>query len=139
MFGVFVIVLGAHLLIDSTIFIANMMNISELIISIIVIAIGTSLPEIATVVAAAIKRMEGIAIGAAVGSNIFNLTALALASLATPIHVTRSLVLFSIPLMILVSVLLLVTLRTGWKLKRREGILFLIVYAVFIYMQFIVW
>ncbi len=135
--GGLLVVFGAKLLIDSTIFIAGSLGISEFIIAIIVIAIGTSLPEFATSITAVRKGLRGIAIGNIIGSNIFNLSILGLSSLVSVIPVTAHIITIDLPIMLVVSALLLLFIRTKWNISRIEGAFLLGFYAVFVALQFV--
>ncbi|RLI97664.1 MAG: sodium:calcium antiporter [Candidatus Aenigmatarchaeota archaeon] len=131
------VVLGANFMVESTVSIARGFGIPELVISMIIIALGTSLPELATSVAAAIKRMRGISLGNIIGSNIFNIAILGLSSMLAPLAVTPHVVFIDLPVMIGVTAALLVFMRTGWKITRKEGAFLVAVYMAFIASQFV--
>lgn len=137
LFGGVIVVMGAQLLINSTTNIASWLNVSELLISLLVISIGTSLPELAVAITSAIRRVKGISIGNIIGANIYNVFVLGLASLAAPIPVTQNLVFFNIPLMIILSFSLLFFIRSKWKITKNEGFILLSIYLIFIFLQFI--
>lgn len=128
--GVF---LGTKLLVDSAIDIALMRGVSENVIGVTLVAFGTSVPELAVSISSIIKRSEDIVIGNIIGSNIFNILWVGgIASLVGPLSVDSVLLRFNVPLMILVAILLLVFMRTGWKLERWEGAVFVTIYIGFI-------
>jgi len=135
--GSVLVILGANMLVTSTINIAEWLGVPELVIALIVIAIGTSLPEFVTSFVAALKKMRAISIGNIVGSNIFNTAILGMASLFRTVPATPSVVFVDIPAMILLSVMLFIFMRTGWKISRLEGAIMLMVYLIFIYLQFL--
>lgn len=135
--GGVVVVIGAEVLIFSTLRISEMIGISELVISLIAIAIGTSLPELAVSFTAAFKGMRGISIGNIIGSNIFNISILGIASVFSVVPVTQTIVQISLPIMIILSLLLLVFMKTKWEISRKEGVVLLLVYAAFIYLLFV--
>jgi cation:H+ antiporter len=135
--GAGIIILGANMLVFSTVNIAQSLGVSELVISMIMVAIGTSLPELATSFVAAVKKMGGISIGNIIGSNIFNITILGLTSLVVPIPVNWHIVFVDIPIMILITVVFLLFIRTGWKITRPEGLTLLAFYAFFLISQFV--
>ena len=137
MAGGLTVVAGAHLLVHSTVQIARWLDIPEILIAIIVIAIGTSLPELATSVTAAVKHMRGISLGNIIGSNIFNIAILGIASLFNAAPANSHVVSLDLPVMLAVTVLLLLFMRTGWKLSRKEGLILLAVYCLFVAMQFL--
>lgn len=134
--GLVALIVGARLVVDSAIFIARIFGISELVISITAVAIGTSLPELATTIVAALKREHDIIVGNIIGSNIFNIGILGLVSIIHPIKVDSELLKFEFPVMLFFSILILPIMMTGKRISRIEGILLLVLYAVFIYMVF---
>ncbi len=135
--GAFV-VFGARLLIISTVGITGLFGIPEMLIAMLVIAFGTSVPELATVVTAAYKGLKGIAIGNIIGANIFNISTIGIVSLIHTVPVTQKLIMVNIPMMLVLSLLLLIFIRTGWRFSRKEGFALLVLYGVFIALQFVV-
>ncbi|WP_206352179.1 calcium/sodium antiporter [Tautonia rosea] len=140
-FGLTILVIGADLLVQAATAIAKGLGVSELIIGLTVVAIGTSLPEMATSLIAALKGEREMALGNAVGSNIFNIFAvLGLASLVAPdgVSVSRAALNFDIPVMIAVAVSCLPVVFTGARIARREGLLFLgyyVAYLAYLYLK----
>ena len=125
---------GGDLIVDSAVKIASELQVSEEIIGLTIIAIGTSLPELATSVVAALRGNSGIAIGNVVGSNIFNsFFILGITSVIRPIPYLTSYH-WDIGMVILGSLLLLVFMLTGKRsqIDRWEGILFLLIYVAYI-------
>ena len=111
---------------------ATAMGVSELVIGLTIIAIGTSLPEIATSVIAGIRGSSDIAVGNIVGSNLFNMMAvMGLTAAAAPngVPVTGQAVAVDIPLMTFVMILCLPLFRLGMSVRRWEGSLLLSGYA----------
>lgn len=133
--GLALLVLGAHWLVDAAVAFAKHMGISELVIGLTVVAIGTSLPEIATSIVAALRGQRDIAVGNAVGSNIFNITGvLGLSGLlaSSGIGVHHAMLSFAIPVMIGVAIACLPIFFTGNLIARWEGALFLAGYAIYV-------
>ncbi|MFA7388584.1 MAG: calcium/sodium antiporter, partial [Thiohalobacteraceae bacterium] len=133
--GLVLLVLGAHWLVDAAVSIARAFGVSELVIGLTIVAAGTSLPEVATSVMAAIKGERDIAVGNVVGSNLFNiLSVLGLAALVAPdgINVAASALSFDIPVMIAVAVACLPIFFTGYAIARWEGMLFLAYYVIYV-------
>jgi cation:H+ antiporter len=128
------LVVGARFVVDSAIFIARIAGVSELVISITAVAIGTSLPELSTTIVAAIRKEHDIIVGNIIGSNIFNIGILGVVSIVHPVTVDSSLLRFEFPVMIFFSILLLPFMMTGKRVGRVEGLLLLVLYAGFIYM-----
>ena len=130
--GFAALIIGSEFLVDNAVHLARLLGLSEAVIGLTIVAIGTSMPELATSVVAAIKKQPDIAIGNVVGSNIFNILGiLGISSLIKPIatpdiNLTDSLV------MIGLSLLLLPFIRSGFTLRRWEGGLLLVIYITYI-------
>lgn len=128
------LVLGATLTVNGAEIVARAAGVPELAIGLTILAIGTSLPELATTVIAVYRRKSDLAIGNIVGSNIFNfLWVIGVASVVSPLAVNQTLLL-NIGIAAVVPIVLLVVLVTGkLRLKRSAGILFLSLYALYIF------
>lgn len=137
LFGGLVVVLGAQLMVTSTVNLARFLGIPEMLIAIIIIAFGTSLPELVTSVTAAMKHMRGISLGNILGTNIFNIAVLAISSLVAIVPVTSHILTIDLPIMLFVTALLIVFMRTKWKLSRSEGAVMVTIYILFIALQFV--
>lgn len=128
---------GSELLIDGAVGMAKNFNVSERIIGITVISIGTSIPELAASVIAVLKKEKAISLGNLIGSNVFNILAvLGLTSIITPITVTDQRLLSSdIFWMLGISflILLLNFVPVRMKLSWKEGLILLFLYFMFIY------
>jgi cation:H+ antiporter len=132
--GLAMLVLGARWLVAAAIEIARALGLSELVIGLTIVAVGTSLPEVAASVAASLKGERDLAVGNAIGSCLFNILAvLGLAALVAPegIAVARSALHFDIPVMIAVAFACLPVFFTGCVISRWEGLLFLGYYAAY--------
>ena len=129
--GLAALVGGAKLFVNAAIVIAHSCGVSEAVIGLTVVAVGTSLPELATSVVAAVKKEQDIAIGNVVGSNIFNILAiLGVAPLISPIQ-TQGISYVDMFLMLGVTVLLYPFMKSGMKISRKEGIIFLSIYILY--------
>lgn len=129
--GLAVLIAGSRLLVDHSVNLARTMGVSEALIGLTIIAAGTSMPELATSVVAALRKQQDIAIGNIIGSNIFNILAiLGFASLASPIH-APGLSMLDFSVMILFSLLLIPMLYTGRLLHRLEGAALLAIYGAY--------
>ncbi len=136
--GVAGVILGSRILVDSTISIASIFNISEIVISATAIAIGTSLPELSVSLSAGKKGFKQMAIGNIIGSNIFNIAGvLAISAIVRPVMSSHEINFVDVPIMVILAGLLLVFMRTKWELSRKEGAVFLAIYAIFILLQII--
>jgi len=125
--GLALLVWGSNLLVDAAVTLARAFGLSELVIGLTIIAAGTSLPELATSVMAALKGERDIAVGNIVGSNLFNLLAvLGLAGLVSPapIDISPNALAFDYPVMVAVAVACLPIFFTGYRINRWEGLLF---------------
>jgi cation:H+ antiporter len=129
------LVVGARWLVSGAVDIAKGLGVSDLVIGLTVVAVGTSMPEIATSVIAAVRGERDLAVGNAIGSNIFNImSVLGISALVSPIAIAvsegaRS---FDLPVMIAVAIACLPVFFNGYELKRWEGFLFLGYYGVYV-------
>ncbi|MFN6977798.1 MAG: sodium:calcium antiporter, partial [Gemmobacter sp.] len=106
---------------------------SEAVIGLTIVAVGTSLPELATSLAAALKGQRDIALGNVIGSNIFNVFAiLGITAVVTPIPVEARFVAFDVPVMLATSVMVVVLVARAGSIPRVAGFGFLALYAAYI-------
>lgn len=132
--GLGALVLGATWLVDAAVGFAQYLGVSELVIGLTIVAAGTSLPEVATSIVAALRGQRDIAVGNVVGSNVFNiLGVLGLASMTSPsgITVAPAVLAFDLPMMIAVAIACLPIFFTRNVIDRWEGALFLALYAAY--------
>ncbi len=127
--------LGADLLVDNSVSIARQFGVSETVIGLTLVAVGTSLPELATTVMAAIRREADVALGNVIGSNMFNLLAImGVASLFGTIDVDRQFLTFDFWVMLGASLLLApFVISSKLDLTRGWGILFVALYGAYLY------
>ena len=133
--GLGLLVGGAQLLVGGATRIATALGVSDLIIGLTVVAIGTSLPELATSVLAALRGERDIAIGNVVGSSIINLLCvLGLSAIVAPsgLPVTDGVRTLDLPVMVAATITLLPVCWNGLRIRRWEGALFLAAYAVYV-------
>lgn len=129
--GLGLLVLGSHWFVDSAIVIARQLGVSELVIGLTIVAAGTSMPELATSIMAAIRGERDIAVGNVVGSSLFNiLGVLGLSSLvsANGVRVSAAAFQMDIPVMIAVAVACLPVFFAGHRISRWNGIMFFAYY-----------
>lgn len=125
--------LGADFLVGSSVEIATRLNVSQVLIGLTVVAIGTSLPELAASIAAALRKQSDIIAGNIVGSNIFNMLLIGGAvSTFYPLEVEARLFVVEFPSMVLLTVLLWFAFYTERKVTRLEGGFLIILYLVII-------
>jgi cation:H+ antiporter len=135
--GIIGVVVGAEILIDSAVAIMKIFNVSEKFIGLTVVALGTSLPELATSVVAALRKEMDISIGNLVGSNVFNiLSVLGAAALIKPIPIPGGLInsglLVDYLVMIFVGFLPWVMMRKDYMITRRDGFILLVCYSGYV-------
>lgn len=115
------VVLGGHFLVEGAVGIARALGISDWIIGVTIVAAGTSAPEFVTSLMAAIKGRHGISAGNLIGSDLFNLLGvLGLAGIIRPMTITPH-AHSSIIMLVGMVLIVVIMLRTGWKLSRAEG------------------
>ncbi|MGG8496525.1 calcium/sodium antiporter [Tenacibaculum sp. TC6] len=130
---------GSELLINGSVTLAKSLGVSDAVIGVTVVSVGTSIPELAASVIAVLKKEKAISLGNLIGSNVFNILAvLGITAMITPIEVKAdalSLIQKDIYWMLAISfaVLPLVFIPKGLRLGWRDGVLLLIAYAVFVY------
>lgn len=127
------LVLGGKLIVDNAIAIARAWNVPEAIIGVTIVALGTSLPELATSAIAATKKNADIAIGNVVGSNIFNIfLVLGASSVIRPLTIYKSFVVDSITVIFSGLLIYIFVNEKQHAIKRRHGILLLLFYAIYL-------
>lgn len=133
--GLIALVYGSDLLVVNSIIIAERLGMSEAMIGLTIVAAGTSMPELATSVVAAIKKRSDIAIGNVVGSNIFNiLLILGVAGLIQPIN-TPDINYMDALFVVALGVVLWLFMKFGSKIKRWQGVFFIILYILYFYIK----
>lgn len=131
--GLIALIGGANLLVDGAIGVARAVGISEPVIGLSLVAIGTSLPELAATAVAAWRRHTDVAVGNVLGSNLFNvLLILGSASLAAPLPFAEEFVRVDLWVMLVAGIVLMPVMVTGWNISRSEGFLLLMLYAAYI-------
>jgi cation:H+ antiporter len=122
--------LGADLLVDSSVAIATAYGVSETVIGLTLVAIGTSLPELATTVMAALRNHADVALGNVIGSNMFNLLGIiGISALVGPIPVDPDILRFDIWVMLVASAVLAPFVFLHWPMGRVVGVVFSLLYA----------
>lgn len=130
---------GADLLVENVALIAEEIGLSNRVVSITMVAVGTSIPEVATSVIAALKKETDISVGNIIGSNIMNiLSVLGFTSLVSPVSVSPEIAGFDIPWMLGVSLLLLLLMlpASRSRITRWEGSFMIVIYLLYIYLIF---
>jgi cation:H+ antiporter len=123
------LVIGGYSIVRGAVGVGTALGISEVVIGLTVVAIGTSLPELATSVVAALRQETDIAVGNIIGSNIFNLAGiLGVTALVAPIPIDPRVLTHELVAVILISLALFPLLRMDWRLRRWEGAMLLMGY-----------
>ena len=135
--GIFALSFGANFFVDGAIYLARFFGISEVVIGMSVVALGTSLPELATSAMAAFKKQSSISVGNIVGSNIFNiLSILGITALFRPIDSPTNILSFEMPFMVAYGFVLILIARLPQPVHRLSSGLLLLSYFLFIYLLF---
>ena len=133
--GLALIALGANWMVSSAVTIAQLLGMSELVVGLTIVSIGTSLPEVATSITAARKGNADIAVANVLGSNIYNIMlTLGLTIVVAPgvLEVSRNALMLDMPFMIAVAVGCIPIFLTGFDLDRKDASLFLFYYAAYL-------
>jgi len=127
--GLAALMIGSHFFVDGAVTLAASWGLSQVVIGLTIVAVGTSMPELATSLVAAVRRESDVAIGNVVGSNIFNvLGILGLATVIAPVEVP-GLSRVDLAVMLATAIALLPLVKTGGRITRIEGVFLLAIYA----------
>lgn len=128
--GLVLLIGGAHVLIEGAISIARDFKVSEAVIGLTIVAVGTSLPEMVTTLVAAYRRHNDVIIGNILGSNIFNiLSILGLTAMISPIGIANQIAAFDVWIMLASAMLFSGYLLRGWTINRFSGLVMIVAYA----------
>lgn len=128
--GLILLIGGAHILVEGAISIARDFNISEAVIGLTIVAVGTSLPEMVTALVAAYRRHNDVVIGNILGSNIFNiLSILGLTAMISPVGIANQIAALDVWIMLASAMLFSVYLLRGWTINRFSGFAMIGAYA----------
>lgn len=131
--GIALTIFGARLLVGAAIELAAMAGVSETIVGLTVVAVGTSLPELVTGIVAAAKKQTDVAFGNVLGSNIYNTFGiLGITAAVHPLEVPVEIVELDIWVMLAATVMLLFFAVSGWRVSRREGAALVCLYTLYI-------
>lgn len=131
--GIVVVVVGADWLVDGSVDLARTLGVSDALIGLTIVAIGTSAPELATTVVSTIRGERDIAIGNLIGSSVYNIALiLGMTALVAPVAVDEGLVRVDIPLMTAVALMCVPVFISGRRVSRPEGIFFVVGYFAYL-------
>ena len=137
LFGILSLSFGANIFITGAIDIARYFGISEVVIGMTIVALGTSLPELATSVIAAFRKESAISIGNIIGSNLFNLlSVIGLVSMISPLESPVKIIHFEIPYMVIYGLVLVPISLMPQPIHRGSALLLLLGYGMFIFQMF---
>jgi cation:H+ antiporter len=131
------IIIGANYLVEQAILFAQLLEVPETLIGLSLIAVGTSIPELMVTLSASYRGYAGIAVGNVIGSNITNiLLILGCSGLVNPLIIGRLSAYYIAPFLLILSSLFLLFIRTGWRIKKFEGLMLLLLYSGFMILIF---
>jgi cation:H+ antiporter len=132
--GLVVVVVGGRLLVEGAVEVAREYSISETVIGLTIVAVGTSMPEFVTSVVAALRGQPSVAVGNILGSNIYNILAVGgITAILAPTDVPQQIVQYDNLVMVAASLLLIVFARSGFRISRIEGALLLACYCAYVW------
>jgi cation:H+ antiporter len=132
--GLALVIFGGNLLVTSAVSLARSLGISETVIGLTIVAVGTSMPEFVTSVIAAIRKQGDVALGNILGSNIYNILGIGgVTALISPTVIPPEIVRFDNLVMVGISALLLFLAWTGYRIGRREGALLFASYVAYVW------
>lgn len=130
--GLAAIIFGGNLVVENSIQIALSLGMSETLVGLTIVAVGTSLPELVTSVTAALKKQTEIALGNIIGSNIFNIFFILGTSATIHPLAVDSKIFLDVWIMIFVTALLMILVRTQHKISKIEGVILAIFYIIYV-------
>ncbi len=131
--GIAVLVFGADFLVEGASNIARQAGISEAVIGLTLVAVGTSLPELATAISASIKKNSDVIIGNVLGSNLFNiLSILGITAVIKPVPLSGQIAGFDVPLNLGIALLTLLIIYFVQRISRMTGAIFIVSYVMYI-------
>ena len=133
LFGFSVLILSSHLVVENAMKLAEKWGVAQSFIGIAIIGLGTSLPELAVSVGAAIRKSSGMSIGNIIGSNIFDgFIPIGLGGLISTTNMEANLLKFDLPVLLAVTLLVLIFLKTKRGISKPEGIILITIFLIYI-------
>ena len=130
--GLIILPLSAHILVDGAVTIARLMDVSEAVVGLTIVALGTSLPELAAAIASAVKKEDDLCIGNILGSNLFNLLGvLGIAALIHPMQIESMLIWRDLPVMAAIFAILALMAYINGRVTRAGAAFLLLFYLVY--------
>jgi cation:H+ antiporter len=132
------VAIGANFLVEGVMFFALSFGVPEMLIAMTLVAVGTSLPELSVSLSAARKHYGEIAVGNIIGSGISNIfLVLGVSAVIYPLPISPSTLFFTTPFLVLTTVLLIIFMKSEWRITRVEGVALLATYGAFISLSII--
>lgn len=139
-FGLITLIQASQLVLDNSLLLATELHVSQFLIGILIVGVGTSLPELIVSLKAALSGSDGLSVGNLIGSNIINISlALGASAMLGGWHIDRAIVMFDLPYLLLVSVIVVLFLLTRRLLERKESILLIVLYVIYVALKLIGW
>ncbi len=131
--GIFGLYFGAEFLVEGAVSIAHKLGMSEAVIGVTIVALGTSAPELTASIVAAYRKESGISIGNLIGSNIFNIMAvIGITGMVNPVSISSKIMSFDMYWLLGISLMILPLIIIGSRIGRLKGLLLLIIYISYI-------
>jgi len=135
--GLVLLLVGSEIFIKAAVNIALLLGVSKLVVGLTLVALGTSLPEFASSIAAVLKKHEEIALGNVIGSNIINtFFIIGFTAFVRPLEVDNTLLIFDLPFMLFLTLLLFPVLKICRRMERGWGVFFIALYMLYIILAF---
>lgn len=136
--GFLALIFSSHLVVENSMILAQKWGVEQSFIGIAIIGLGTSLPELAVSVGAARRKSMGMSVGNIIGSNIFDgLIPIGLGGLISTINVESNFLKFDLPYLFIITLLVIIFLRTKRGISKPEGIALVFVYLIYIFIKLI--
>lgn len=135
--GFVILIFASHLVVDNSMLLAEKMGVAQSFVGIVIIGLGTSLPELAVSIGAALKKSAGMSVGNVIGSNIFDgLIPIGLGGVISEINLESNLIKLDIPLLFASTLFVLLFLRTKRGISKPEGVALLLMFVGYLLIKF---
>jgi cation:H+ antiporter len=131
--GFVILICSSHLVVQYALILAEKWGIAQSFVGIAIVGLGTSLPELAVSVGAALRKSAGMSVGNIIGSNIFDgFVPIGLGGVISPIYVERGFLNFDLPFLLGATILILLFLISKRGIRMTEGIIMILIYLIYI-------
>lgn len=136
--GFLILIFSSHIVVENAMLLATKWGVAQSFVGIVIIGLGTSLPELAVSVGAAIRKSPGMSVGNVIGSNIFDgLIPIGLGGIISTTNIEGDFLKFDLPVLLAVTLLVLVFLKTKRGISKLEGIILIIIFLLYIAIKLI--